>query len=443
MRKRKTSLKEKIVFFIVAILIFAIAALTAFGLQIGDFQLKGVKDIRFGIDIKGGVSATFKPADENVKPTAEQLDSARTIIETRLDDKNILDRNVTVDTEQGYILVEFPWSSDEENFDPAEAIQELGETAELSFWHVKQDEKTFEYTKQDEKALLTGANVKSASAVYSEGQYMVSLEFDSKGKDLFAAATKEHKNELIGIYMDDTVISAPEVQAEITDGKAVITSPTFTAEEVQDLASKINAGALPFSLTSTNYSSISATLGEGSLNIMINAGILAFIVICLFLLVYYRLPGFVACINLVLQVSGQLFIFSSLGLTLTLPGIAGIILAIGMSVDSNIIISENIKDEINNNKTVKGAVAGGFKRAFSAVLDCNVTTAIVAILLLIFGTGSMLSFGYTLLIGNIMNFCFGIISSKLMLTSLVNFKGLCKPWLCGGKNKKGGVVENV
>ncbi len=443
MRKKKTSLKEKIVFFIVAILIFAVAALTAFGLQIGDVELKGVKNIRFGIDIKGGVSATFKPSDENVKPTSEQLDSARTIIETRLDDKNILDRNVTVDTEQGYILVEFPWSSDEENFDPAEAIQELGETAELSFWHVEQDESTMEYKKQSEQALLTGANVKSASPVYAEGQYMVSLEFDDKGKELFAAATKAHKNELIGIYMDDTVISAPEVQAEITDGKAVITSPTFTVDEVQDLASKINAGALPFSLTSTNYSSISATLGEGSLNIMVNAGIIAFAAICLFLLLYYRLPGFVACINLVLQVSGQLLIFSSLGLTLTLPGIAGIILAIGMSVDSNIIIAENIKDEIRNNKTVKGAVSSGFTRAFSAVLDCNVTTAIIAILLLIFGTGSMLSFGYTLLIGNIMNFCFGIICTKLMLTSLVNFKGLCKPWLCGAKNKKGGVVENV
>ena len=428
MRKKKTSLKERIVFFIVAILIFAVAALTAFGLQIGDVELKGVKSIRFGID--------FKPADENVKPTAEQLDSARTIIETRLDDKNILDRNVTVDTEQGYILVEFPWSSDEENFDPAEAIQELGETAELSFWHVDQDESTMEYKKQSEEALLTGKNVKSAAPVYSEGQYMVSLEFDDKGKELFAAATKAHKNELIGIYMDDTVISAPEVQAEITDGKAVITSPTFTVDEVQDLASKINAGALPFSLTSTNYSSISATLGEGSLNIMINAGIIAFAAICLFLLLYYRLPGFVACINLVLQVSGQLLVFSSLGLTLTLPGIAGIILAIGMSVDSNIIIAENIKDEIRNNKTVKGAVSAGFTRAFSAVLDCNVTTAIIAILLLIFGTGSMLSFGYTLLIGNIMNFCFGIICTKLMLTSLVNFKGLCKPWLCGGKSRK-------
>lgn len=442
MRRKKTSFMEKATFFIVAIVIFAVAALAAFGIQIGDFQIRGAKDIRFGIDIKGGVSATFKASDDSVKPTEQQLDAARAIIEKRLDDKNILDRNVTIDSEQGYILVEFPWSADEESFDPAEAIQELGETAELSFWHVVQDEETFEYEKQDEEPLLTGANVKKAEAVLAEGQYMVSLEFDEKGAELFAAATKAHKDELIGIYMDDTVISAPQVEAEITDGMAVITSSTFTIDEVQDLANKINAGALPFSLTSTNYSSISATLGEGSLNVMINAGILAFIIICLFMLLYYRLPGFVACINLVLQVTGQLLIFSSLGLTMTLPGIAGIILAIGMSVDSNIIISENIKDEIRNNKTVKGAVAAGFNRAFSAVLDCNVTTAIVAILLIIFGTGSMLSFGYTLLIGNIMNFCFGIISSKLMLTSLVNFKFLAKPWLCGGKKQKGGVVTN-
>ena len=175
---------------------------------------------------------------------------------------------------------------------------------------------------------------------------------------------------------------------------------------------------------------------------MVDAGIIAAILICLFMLLYYKLPGLVGCINLVLEMSGQLLIFATLGLTMTLPGIAGIILAIGMSVDSNIIISETIKDELRNNKTIKGAVAAGFSRAFSAVLDCNVTTGIVAILLLIFGTGSMLSFGYTLLIGIIMNFCLGIISTKLMLTSLSFFDGLSKPWLYGIKKQKGGATTN-
>ena len=151
--------------------------------------------------------------------------------------------------------------------------------------------------------------------------------------------------------MDETLISAATVNEAITDGNAMITGQ-FTADDVNELASKISAGALPFSLTSTNYSSISATLGEGALKVMVNAGIIAFIIICLFMICYYRLPGFVACLNLLLQVTGQLVIFAALGLTMTLPGIAGIILAIGMSVDTNIIIAENIRDELKNAKSV-------------------------------------------------------------------------------------------
>ena len=438
MRRNKTSFKQRAMFFVVAAIILLIAVLSVFGFKYDDFQIKSVKNIRFGIDINGGVSATFVPSDGTV-PSEEQLESARIIIETRLDNKKILDRNVTVVPESGQILVEFPWSENEKEFDPAKAIEELGATAELSFWPVEVNEETGEETKVGEAPLLTGANVKKATAASVEqNNYVVDLEFDDTGAKLFADATKTYLNKYIGIYMDDELISAPVVKSEITDGKAQISSDGgFTMDEVIDLASKINAGALPFSLKATNYNSISATLGEGALNTMLNAGIIAFILVSLFMLIYYRLPGFVACINLILQVSGQLLIFSGLGLTLTLPGIAGIILAIGMSVDSNIIISENIKDEINNNKTVKGAVASGFSRAFSAVLDCNVTTAIIALLLLKFGTGAMLSFGYTLLIGNIMNFCFGIIASKLMMTSLVTYKPLCKPWLCGAKRQKG------
>ncbi len=440
MRKRKTSFKQKIVFFIVAALILAVAAVAVFGITInGKTYVNGAKNIRFGIDIKGGVSATFKAADENVSPTADQLEAAKTIIETRLDANNILDRNVTIDSKNNYILVEFPWSADEKNFDPAEAIQELGETAELSFWHVEFDEEKQTYNKVEKEPIVTGANVVKAEPGYYEekNQFLVSLEFDKDGATKFGDATKKLINKTIAIYMDETLISAANVEEAITDGKAQITG-SFTADEVKDLASKISAGALPFSLTSTNYSSISATLGEGALKVMVNAGIIAFIIICLFMIAYYRLPGFVACLNLLLQVTGQLVIFATLGLTMTLPGIAGIILAIGMSVDTNIIIAENIKDELKNAKSVKGAVGTGLSRAFSAVFDCNFTTAIVAILLIYLGTGSMLSFGYTLIIGNILNFCFGFFSTKFMLKSLVEFKFLCKPWLCGAKRQKGG-----
>ncbi len=442
MRKRSNTVKQKSIFFIVAAIILIVAVLAVFGLTInGKTYIKSVRNIRFGIDIKGGVSATFKPADENIQPTAEQLESAKTIIEARLDGKNILDRNVTVDTGTGSILVEFPWSADEKDYDPATAIEELGETAELSFWFVNVDESTYEVTKSKEEPILTGARVADCASGYYDGKYIVTLEFDDEGKELFADATENNVGKVIGIYMDDTLINYATVQDAITDGNAQI-SGNFTASEARDLAAKIKAGALPFSLTSTNFSSISATLGEGALNIMVDAGIIAAILICLFMLLYYKLPGLVGCINLVLEMSGQLLIFATLGLTMTLPGIAGIILAIGMSVDSNIIISETIKDELRNNKTIKGAVAAGFSRAFSAVLDCNVTTGIVAILLLIFGTGSMLSFGYTLLIGIIMNFCLGIISTKLMLTSLSFFDGLSKPWLYGIKKQKGGATTN-
>lgn len=444
MRRSKSSIKQKSIFFIVTAIILIIATLAAFGVTInGKTYLRGVRDIRFGVDIKGGVSATFKPADENVKPTAEQLESAKTIIETRLDNKNILDRNITVDANNGNVLVEFPWAAGEKDFDPVKAIDELGETAELSFWHVEVNEETGEIKKASDakNAIVTGANVKNSEAGYYEGEYLVSLEFDDEGKKLFADATSKYVGSYIGIYMDDTLISSPKVNEAIPDGNATI-SGDFDAAESIELADKIKAGALPFSMTATNYNSVSATLGEGALKIMINSGIIAFIIICLFMILYYRLPGVVACINLILQVAGQFLIFSTFGLTLTLPGIAGIILAIGMGVDSSIIISETIKDELRNNKTIKGAVAGGFSRAFSAVLDCNITTAIVAVLLIIFGTGSMLSFGYTLIIGIVMNFCLGILASKFMLTSLTAYKALSKPWFYGIKKVKGG-AENV
>ncbi len=442
MRKRKTSVMQKLVFFIVAILIFCVAALAAFGIKInGKTYVRGVRDIRTGIDIRGGVSATFVPAEEGVSPTSEELNSARAIIEQRLDDQNILDRNVTVDTQNSAILVEFPWKSGETDFDPAAAIDELGETAELTFWEVEYDENEGTYVKTADEPVLRGQHVESSSAVYNSGQYSILLDLTDEGATLFSEATANNIGEIIAIYMDDTILTAATVQTQITEGQASI-SGSFTASEARELSEKINAGALPFSLKSTNYDTISATMGTGSLKIMIYAGIVAFIIISLYLLLYYRLLGFIADINLVLQISGQLLIFAMFNLTLTLPGIAGIILAIGMSVDSNIIISEGIKDELRNGKTLKGAIQSGYSRAFSAVMDCNITTGIVAVLLIIFGTGSMLSFGYTLLIGIVMNFGFGIICSKLMTTSLSSYKVFSNKWLYGYKNKaeKGGAA---
>ena len=439
MRKQKTSVWQKASFFIVAVLILAITAYTAYGII-----SEGNSYMRFGIDIKGGVSATFKPAD-GYKPTDDQLESAKSVIEVRLDSKNILDRTVAIDKESNSIIVEFPWQANEKNFDPVAAINELGETAQLRFTIVEEagdhgEEGVYEYNANGthehykiKNEFMNGGNVSKAEAVYYNGQYNVALEFDEEGTKIFPDSTAV--NDFIGILMDETLISVAQLNEEITGGQGVITGD-FTAEETRDLASKINSGALPFTMESSNYSAVSATMGANALNIMMLAGLIALCIIFIFMCAYYRLPGFVASITLLLQTAGQLLLFHLMGLTLTLPGIAGIILSIGMGVDSNIIISERIKEEINAGKTLKGAISAGYNRAFSAVLDCNVTTGVIGILLMIFGTGAMLSFAYTLLIGIFLNFGLSIISSKLMVQSLSCYKVFSNPKFYGFKKAK-------
>lgn len=442
MRQRKASLWQKLSFFIVVAVILAIVAYTAYGIATMQNSY-----MRFGIDIKGGVSATFQSADDSINPSDDQLESAKSVIELRLDGNNILDRTVTIDKENKNILVEFPWQANEKDFDPVAAISELGETAQLTFNVVKQAESTDKgayplkydgvtvshYTVTDK--FMTGDHVKEAAAGYFEGEYIVNLEFDSEGAKLFGDKTSKNVGGEIGIMMDDTLISVATVQTAITEGSCYI-SGSFTADESRDLAAKINSGALPFTMETTNYSSVSATMGTQALNIMLLAGIIALFIIVAFMCIYYRVTGIAASFTLLLQTAGQLLIFHLMGLTLTLPGIAGIILSIGMGVDSNIIIAERIKEEINAGKTLKGAISAGYNRAFSAVLDCNVTTAAVGILLMVFGTGAMLSFAYTLLIGIFLNFGLSIISSKLMLESLSTYKLMSNPKFYGYKAAK-------
>ncbi len=441
MRQRKASVWQKVSFFIVAVIILAIVAYTAFGIY-----TERSSYMRFGIDIKGGVSATFQSADDKIVPTDDQLESAKAVIELRLDGNNILDRTVSIDKENHIILVEFPWQAAEKDYDPVAAIKELGETAQLTFAIVEEAEHgeegavEFEYEggHADYKIVekfMDGANVAKAEAGYLQGEYIVSLDFDDKGTKIFGETTSEHVGDQIGIMMDDTLVSVATVNSAITEGSGYI-SGNFTAAETRDLAAKINSGALPFAMESTNYSAVSATMGAHALSIMLLAGMIALAIIILFMSIYYKLPGIVASITLLLQTAGQLLIFHMMGLTLTLPGIAGIILSIGMGVDSNVIIAERIKEEINAGKTLKGAISAGYNRAFSAVLDCNVTTAAVGLLLMIFGTGSMLSFAYTLLIGIFLNFGLSIISSKLMLQSLSCYKACSNPKFYGYKKAK-------
>ncbi len=418
---------RKYVFVIIMLVIIAITLVAIFGLHIGTFNIKGAKEIRFGIDIRGGVEAVYEPRDLDRKPTDRELENAKIIMESRLDAKNILDREVTTDKLNGQILIRFPWKTDEVDFNPQTAIAELGETARLTF------------RDPEDNILIEGKNVKESKVEYDsrDNSPVVTLLFDSEGTRLFAEATEKFKGQRISIYMDDVQISSPIVNDSITDGAAIITN-IESKEKAMELSEKINAGSLPFSLISKNHSTISPTVGEGALDVMVKAGILVYILIGIFMVAYYRLMGFVACFGLLLQLAIQLLMLSIPQITLTLPGIAGMVLSLGMGVDANIIISERVREELRSGKSLGASIDTGYHRAFSAVFDGNITSMIVAVILMVLGSGAMISFGYTLLIGTALNFLCGVTVSKHMMKSFSFIKLFRKKVFYGVK--EGGAI---
>ena len=464
----------KPVFFIVALLILAFSFTAIFGVSYysGDNKvtvIKGIGDIRWGIDIRGGVEATFKPAN-GVDATDEQLESAKSIIELRMISQGITDYELYADKNSDRIIVRFPWKSDEKEFNAVSAIEEISSTAQLTFRPGKSYETTdvgsdgsYVYktpTGETETVLMDGSMVDSAEAQYytddkGKAQFVVSLTLNDEGKQTFADITSKYLNQTVSIWMDDIMLSAPTVQAVISDGKAQITG-NFTNTEAAQLAEKINAGALPFQLETANYGNIDPTLGANALTAMAYAAIIAFIVIMIIMLVFYRLPGFIAVIALIGQMGLSIAAVSGYfpaipSFTMTLPGIAGLILSIGMGVDCNVITAERIKEEFAAGRTLDGALEKGTKNSLSAIIDGNMTVVIVSIILmLVFGpsnilsfifgestTGTIYAFGYTLLVGVISNFIMGIFFSRLMLRSIAGFKPLRKKWLFGGaKNEQ-------
>lgn len=457
----KSKRKGILPFFLVAALILALTFTAFFGVKnyYGDTELvyfKGANDIRWGIDIRGGVEAVFSPDKEGVKITDDDIDAAKAILETRLVNQNITDYEVYADKNNNQIIVRFPWAADESDFDAAAAVQELGATALLKFC---KDEDA-------EKVILTGADVDKATPAYQEVaegqfQYVVQLELKASGKAKFAVATKEQLNKTISIWMDDSMISAPTVNSQITDGKAIITGMA-NAEEAEALADKINAGSLPFALTvdDSKLQVISPTLGNDALKVMVIAGSIAFALVCALMIIRYRLNGVIASLALLGQLAGSIACISGYfadfeSFTLTIPGIAGIILSIGVGVDCNVIAAERIRDEFQKGKTIDGAIDSGYKNSLSAIIDGNVTIVIVSIVLMgafgtpdsllaqifsplmsLFGTsitGSIYSFGYTLLVGTIFNLIMGVLASRIMIKSISKIKFLRNPALYGGK----------
>ena len=447
--------------FVVAILIvlFSLTAIFGVSYTYGDTKnvyVKGASDIRFGIDIRGGVDVTFMPADD-VEATDAQMTAAKTVIEDRLVGLGITDYESYVDNNKNRIIVRFPWKNDEADFNPQTAIDEIGTTAKMVF------RKGSSATGEE---ILSGDDVASASAAYTETEgWVVQLKFNSAGASAFATATTElaASNGTISIWLDDNNISTATVNEAITGGEAIIKG-NFDQDSASTLANQINSGSLPFALSAESYSTISPSLGAKSLDVMVQAGIIAFILVAILMIVRYRLPGTIAVISLMGQAAATLAVVSGYftvfpGSTLTLPGIAGIILGIGMGVDANVITAERIKEELSKNKTLEGAVNSGFKMGLTPIIDGNVTIVIVAAILMgAFGptdgfwakvfnpifywfgpstAGTIYSFGFTLLTSVLLNFVFGVWATRVMIRGAVHFKPLRKAWLFGGK-KEGG-----
>lgn len=449
--------------FVVAILIvvFSLTAIFGVSYQYGDTKniyIKGASDIRFGIDIRGGVDVTFMPAGD-VDATPEQMTAAKTVIEDRLVGLGITDYESYVDSNKDRIIVRFPWKTGEADFNPQTAIDEIGTTAKMVFR---------KGSTADGEEILSGDDVTSANAAYNETEgWVVQLKFNSAGAAAFADATTEQaaNNGTISIWLDDENISTATVNEAITGGEAIIKGK-FDQDSASTLANQINSGALPFALSAESYSTISPSLGAKSLEVMVLAGIIAFALVAVMMIVRYRLPGTIATISLFGQVAATLAVVSGYftvfpGSTLTLPGIAGIILGIGMGVDANVITAERIKEELAKNKTLSAAVKSGFKMGLTPIIDGNVTIVIVAAILMgAFGptdgfwakvfnpiffwfgpstAGTVYSFGFTLLTSVLLNFVFGVWATRVMIRGAVHCKALRNPWLYGGK--KDGTAE--
>lgn len=463
---RKT---KKGVFFIItfAIVLFAVLTFSGFYTQFGDIKtvyVRGVDDIRWGIDIRGGVDVTFTPP-EGRDASDEEMDSVKELISQRMIGLSISDYECYVDYDKDRLIVRFPWKSDDESFDAEAAVQEIGETAQLTFREGYNVDSNGAWTGvTEENIILTGSDVVSATPMYNseDSQYIVSLKLNDEGAAKFSEATERLKGDTISIWMDRTCISYPTVNEKIATGEATI-SGSFTADSAKALANKITAGALPFELKIESLSTISPTLGLSAKSAMTLAGVIAFVIISILMIAIYRLPGAVAVIALLGQAAGCIaavtgffgFVSSS---TLTIPGIAGIILSIGMGVDANIITAERIKEELRSGKSIDGAIQAGYSNAFSSIFDGNLTNIIVAVVLMgsfgppqnflttifkpfffFFGTSTeatIYSFGFTLIVGVVFNFIMSILFSHLMLSAVSKFKPLRKLSLYGVKESE-------
>lgn len=374
--------------------------------------------IRLGLDLVGGSRIVYEaeiPDGYDQSNLADDMNSVQKVIRQRLTDKGFTEATVTL-TGENRVTVEIPQITN-----PEEAVQTLGTTAKLSFVDV------------DGKEWLTGSDIKKASYGYGRPTgnevtdvHYVQVQFTSEGQKKFAEATgniaaRTDGTNIMAIVMDDQVISSPSVSSEIDNDSCVI-SGSFTRDSAAELADLINAGQIPFSLKQVELRSVGPQLGADAMRTSLIAGLIGIALVMLFMLIVYRIPGLVASIALCFYMVIEALIFSLVRVNLSLPGIAGIILSIGMAVDANVIIFERVKEELKNGKTVKSAIDSGFKRAFTAILDSNITTLIACAVLFFLGTGTIVGFATTLGIGVIVSMFTALTVTHFLLNRMVDFR---------------------
>ena len=389
--------------------------LALFGIKIGDKTIiHSARDIKFGLDINGGVTIVYEAQVEDGKEiTANDLEKSKTVIQKRLEAKNIYDYIIRLDTNTNQINVEIPTDTSDTTVDPLAAVEGLDKTAVIQF------------RDSDGNVLLEGDDI--VSAKYSDDPTdntgmpnpHVVLTFSSDGTKKFAEATGNLVNQEMPIYLDDECITSPVVNSKIDSSTAIITVGQGTNAEKKEIAEEyamlIDSGSLPFSLNVINKEYIGPYVGQHALDVSVKAGIIALILICVIMIVIYRLPGIVSTISLMIYTSILLLIIANTGTTLTLSGIAGLILSIGMAVDANVIIYERLKEELAKKLAYKKAFDKSFKNAMSTIVDGNITTIIVALVLYILGSGMVKGFGIVLAIGIVLSLFTAVVITKWIL----------------------------
>ncbi len=385
---------------------------------IGQGHRLSAKNIRLGLDLAGGVSVTYEATKEN--PTAREMNDTVYKMQKRVENEST---EASVYQEgSNRVTVDVP-----DVDDPQAVLDKLGKAGSLEFVMLSDctiDEKTKEATYDKDKVLLDGSMISDAEATTQQqssgaNENVVKITFTGKGAKKFGEVTSENVGAPLSIIYDGKEVSSPQIQTAITDGVAIVSGNFDKFSDAEDMAATLRIGALPLELKNIRSNIVGAKLGITSLETSLIAGVIGLILVILFMIVMYRIPGVAASLALVLYVAATLLALNGLNVTLTLPGIAGVILAIGMAVDANCIIFTRIREEIATGKTVRSSIKIGFEKALSAIIDGNVTTLIAAVVLYIKGSGTVMGFAQTLAIGIILSMFTAIFITRWLLYGFV------------------------